>query len=454
MTEARLRAAVAATAGLLALGALWWLPRRPAPRPRLPADPGLPAPPVARGDTIRRGEGTRAALRRLGLPDDDARLVADAAGLPGTARRDLAVLLRADSAGSAVTDLELHVADDRVVRVRRTGGGGWDATQRRLTWTVDTVVVRAPFRGTLVRSFRDAATAFPVHLRSEVAYRVADAYQYRLDVARDLGPADSVVVVVERRRTALGTVRLGDLLAAAVLDDGGWLDATRHVDARGRDDWFDRDGRPLRTAYLQAPLDVARVSSRFGRRLHPVLGVWHDHAGTDYAAPHGTAVRAVGDGVVTTAGRVGAYGNLVELRHLDGVVTRYGHLSRFARGLRVGQVIQRGDVIAYVGSTGRSTAPHLHFEVKVRGLLREPARALRAAAGAPLAGRELERFRGDRALLFARIGIPALLPDAALAQGTRAAPSSLVPDSAAARSVLAPVAPVPAPSAARARRAR
>ena len=455
MTEARLRAAVATTAGLLALGALWWLPQRPAPRQRLPVDRGVPAPPVARGDTIRRGEGTRAALRRLGLPDDAARRVADAAGLPGTARRALAITLRADSAGAPVSDLELHVADDRVVRVRRAPDGGWEATQRRVAWTVDTLVVRAPFRGTLVGTFREAASALPVHLRSEIAYRIADAYQYRLDVSRDLGPTDSVVAVVERRRTPLGTVRLGALLAAAIRDDGTWLDATRHVDARGREDWYDRDGRPLRTAYLQAPLDVVRISSRFGRRLHPVLGIWHDHAGTDYAAPHGTPVRAVGDGVVTAAGPSGAYGNLVELRHLDGVVTRYGHLSRYARGLRVGQVIQRGDVIAYVGSTGRSTAPHLHFEVKVRGVVREPARALRAAAGTTLAGGELSIFRAARARLQARIGVAALLSDAELASRAETpATAVLAADSAAARSVALPTAPAPLPTPARTRRGR
>lgn len=447
MSEARLRAAVATTAGLLALGALWWLPQRPAPRPRLPADRGAPAPPVAHGDTIRRGQGLVGALRDLGLPDDDARLVVAAAGLRGTARRDLPLVLRADSAAVPPSDIEFHVADDRAVRVRRVGAG-WEATQRRLVWTVDTVAIAAPFRRTLVRTFREAGAALPLHLRADVAYLVAEAYQYRLDVSRDLDDGDSVVALVERRRTPLGTVRLGSLLAAGIRDDGAWIDAVRHVDGRGRDDYYDAAGAPLRTAYLQAPLDVARISSGFGRRRHPILGIWHDHAGTDYAAPLGTPVRAVGDGVVISMGRSGAYGNLLELRHMNGVVTRYGHLARFARGLRPGQVVQRGDVVAYVGSTGRSTAPHLHFEVMVGGRQREPARTLRAAAGTPLAGDALARFRTDRLTLLARLGVPALLPSASLAQSRPAAAGTLpaiVADSAGARSGM----PAPTPQSGR-----
>lgn len=435
MTEARLRAAVATTAGLLALGALWWLPQRPAPRPRLPADRGTPAPAVARGDTIRRGQGLVGALRGLGLTDDDARLVIAAAGLRGTARRDLPLVVRADSAAVPPSDIEFHVADDRAVRVRRVGGG-WEASQRRLVWTTDTIAITAPFERTLVRSFRASATTLPLHLRADVAYLVAEAYQYRLDVSRDLSDGDSIVALVERRRTPLGTVRLGALLAAGIRTEDGWIDAVRHVDARGRDDFYDADGAPLRTAYLQAPLDVARISSNFGRRRHPILGIWHDHAGTDYAAPHGTPVRAVGDGVVLSMGRNGAYGNLLELRHMNGVVTRYGHLARFARGLRPGQVIQRGDVVAYVGSTGRSTAPHLHFEVMVGGRQREPGRTLRAAAGTPLGGADLATFRVERRALLARLGVRALLPAESLARSS-AVPktdAALLPDSTTARS--------------------
>jgi murein DD-endopeptidase MepM/ murein hydrolase activator NlpD len=142
----------------------------------------------------------------------------------------------------------------------------------------------------------------------------------------------------------------------------------------GRGGFYDDKGRSLRRAFLRQPIEYRRISSRFGNRYHPILKSWRSHQGTDYAAGYGTPVRATADGIVTKAGRDGGYGNLVEIRHANGVRTRYGHLSGFAPGIRVGARVKQKDWIGYVGSTGLSTGPHLHYEFIVNGRATNPQR--------------------------------------------------------------------------------
>jgi hypothetical protein len=158
------------------------------------------------------------------------------------------------------------------------------------------------------------------------------------------------------------------------------------------------------------------MSSAFGLRVHPLLGTLRRHAGIDFAAPFGTPVRTVGDGAVIKAGYAGAFGKLVEIRHRDGMVTRYGHLRGFAASLRVGQVVTQGQVIGYVGSTGLSTGPHLHFETLVNGVSKEPTRTLREASGVELKGPALTAFAVTRDAVAARLGMVPV-PTAAAATG-------------------------------------
>ncbi|HEY6110730.1 MAG TPA: M23 family metallopeptidase, partial [Gemmatimonadales bacterium] len=126
-----------------------------------------------------------------------------------------------------------------------------------------------------------------------------------------------------------------------------------------------------------------RISSRFGGRVHPILHTYRQHQGVDFSADYGTPVRATADGIVTRAGRDGGYGNLIELRHVNGIRTRYGHLSAFARGLKVGDRVGQGETIGFVGSTGLSTGPHLHYEFLINGRPTNPQRTA-AGAGAPV----------------------------------------------------------------------
>jgi len=156
---------------------------------------------------------------------------------------------------------------------------------------------------------------------------------------------------------------------------------------------------------MKTPIDGARISSSFGNRRHPILGYTRLHSGTDFAAPTGTPIYAAGNGTVEMAGRNGGYGNYVRIRHANGYKTAYAHMSRIGRGVRQGTRVRQGEIIGYVGSTGRSTGPHLHYEVIRNGNKVNP-QTIRVPTGRSLSGRELAAFQAARA------GIETLMAEA------------------------------------------
>ncbi len=405
----RARAVVFLTVVAGAALAIWQLPHRMPQLPRDSADAAI-ALPVARRDTIHKGEDAIVALMRAGLTRDIARAVLFASATKTTSNRDVPISLFADSAPAPFREVEFQVADDRSIRVMRISDSLWTAAERREVWRTDTVAVRAAIAGSLVESLRNAGRGvLTVRGRLEAAYGLAEAFEYKLDVGRDLGRGDSIITVVERRRTAFGAEDIGPLLAGAIFHDGAWMRAIRYTTPGGAAAYYDAEGRPMRTSFLAAPVEFRRMSSAFGLRLHPLLGILRRHAGIDFSAALGTPVRTVGDGAVIRAGYAGGFGKLIEIRHRDGMVTRYGHLRGFAPLLTEGQVVTQGQVIGYVGSTGLSTGPHLHFETLVNGVSREPTRTLREASGIPLIGPSLFSFSLARDAIATRLGI-ALTP--------------------------------------------
>ena len=169
--------------------------------------------------------------------------------------------------------------------------------------------------------------------RAELAWTIADIFEYRIDMSRELQDGDAVRAVFERSRSPSGLVRVGAILAAGLERNGSEVQAVRFV-AQGetRADYYDKDGRSLRSTFLRAPLSFRRISSVFGMREHPILGDVRAHKGTDYAAEIGTPVRSVGDGIVVFAGPHGGYGNSIDVRHPNRtIVTRYGHMRGVSR---------------------------------------------------------------------------------------------------------------------------
>jgi murein DD-endopeptidase MepM/ murein hydrolase activator NlpD len=265
----------------------------------------------------------------------------------------------------------------------------------------DTVAVSGTITSTLYDALDAADTDLPTGNRAELAWSLADIYEYRVDMSRDLQPNDAFRVLVERKRGPQGAVKLGAILASTFTLNGSELQAVRHLGSDQRIGYFDQDGKSMRAAFLRAPLEFRRISSVFGMRKHPILGIWRQHAGTDYAASQGTPVRSVGDGVVIFAGRRGGYGNVIEVRHPNGFVTRYGHLRAFAKSTRRGARVSIGQTIGLVGMTGLATAPHLHFEVLVGGVQRNPRVALAMKGGEPLPAAERDTFARERGELIA-----------------------------------------------------
>lgn len=225
---------------------------------------------------------------------------------------------------------------------------------------------------------------------------VADAiriYSYDIDFQRDLRRGDSIEVLYERYETEDGhVVKTGDVLMARINVGGIIKTAYLYESKDGRTDYFTEDGKSLRKAIMMTPIDGARISSGFGMRKHPVLGYSKMHRGVDFAAPTGTPIFAAGDGVVEKASRFSSYGNYVRIRHTGGMKTAYAHMSRYGKGITPGVRVKQGQIIGYVGTTGRSTGPHLHFEVLVNGAAINP-RNIKVEKGEPLQGSDLAAFK-------------------------------------------------------------
>ncbi len=360
---------------------------------------------LTRTDTVRSGELLLTVLERAGLTRDEAtRALQSASSLDARRIRAGTTITTRTSPDSGPSEIVLQLGIDRLLRLSRSASAVWTQSDERLPWTIDTVAVAGVVQSTLVDAIARGAGAFPAGTRNEVAYALASILEHRVDLSRELQKGDSVRFLIERQTAPNGAVRHGNVLAARLTVAGRAVETVRFAGSQSPGPYFDGDGKAMRSGFLRAPLEFRRISSNFGLRRHPILGVTRAHEGIDYAANRGTPVRAIGDGVVQFAGWKGGYGRVVEIRHRNGFVTRYGHLDRFASGMRRGASVSVASTIGFVGATGLATAPHLHFEVLVGGVQRNPAIALRNAGGdEPLAAVDRSAFSALKALLFARL---------------------------------------------------
>ena len=228
-----------------------------------------------------------------------------------------------------------------------------------------------------------------------VASQIADVLDGEVDFARDLRRGDTLRVVYEviREADSLDVPTVSRILAMEFTVNRGRHEAVWFERGDGGEgEYFSFDGRSLRKAFLQHPVEFSRISSGFSHaRMHPILKYTREHKGVDFAAPTGTKVRSSGDGVVEFVGQQRGYGNVIEIRHRNGISTLYAHLNGFASGLTDGAKVAQGEVIGFVGSTGWSTGPHLHYEFKVNGEQIDPLSVVMPES-APLDDAERERF--------------------------------------------------------------
>jgi murein DD-endopeptidase MepM/ murein hydrolase activator NlpD len=187
-------------------------------------------------------------------------------------------------------------------------------------------------------------------------------------------------------------VKVGDLQFASLTLSGQTIALYRYADGSGEVDFYNAKGESVRKALLRTPIDGAKLTSGFGMRNHPILGYSLMHKGVDFGAPTGTPIQAAGHGVIDEAGPKGAYGNYVRIRHNNGYSTAYAHMSRFAQGIRAGKRVTQGQIIGYVGATGRVTGAHLHYEVLADNRQLNPL-SVKVPTGIKLAGKELAKFQ-------------------------------------------------------------
>lgn len=198
-------------------------------------------------------------------------------------------------------------------------------------------------------------------------------FGWDIDFSLDIRRGDRFAIVYEELFKDGTKIRNGRILSAEFVNRGRNYSAVYYTDPQGNSDYFTPDGKSMRKAFLRSPVKFSRISSGFSnKRWHPVLSKWRSHKGVDYAAARGTPVRASGDGKVIFAGNKGGYGRLIVLRHGGRYTTAYGHLHRYARGVRSGKTVKQGQIIGYVGSSGLATGPHLHYEFRVNGVHRNP----------------------------------------------------------------------------------
>lgn len=375
------------------------------------------------------GSTLGAALAGAGLEarDRNAALLAfSELADPRRLRSGALVHVRWRGAPETLAGVDVAVSRDRTVRLKRDGTG-WSAAAAVAAVVVDTLSATGVIETMLWSAIMelDALAAMPRADRGRLLHQLDQVFQWQVDFSRQIRVGDSFRFVLEREVREDGTMRSGRLLAAELVNEGRahhavWFDPNGDGDGT----WYDLEGRSVRRAFLRKPLDFRRISSRFSpSRRHPVLGTWRAHRGVDYAADAGTPVMSTGAGVVVRRGWSDTYGRVVDVRHPNGFLTRYAHLSSFRRGVAVGSRVTQGEVVGFVGMSGLATGPHLHYEMHAAGRPVDPL-AIELPAGDPVpsANRaQWERESGARlAMLFALPGPEAAQagPAGAVAGGT------------------------------------
>ena len=358
-------------------------------------------------ERVRPGDTLAVLLDRLGVRDVQAAgfIRSDAAARallnlrPG---RRLQATVDADGRLLSVSTLLDGKDDIKRLLIERQDGG---FSAREVQATLDT---RMEMRSGEIRSSLFAATD-AAQVPDTIAMQLVDIFSADIDFASDLRKGDRFQVVYETHWQDGESVRTGRVLAAAFQNDGKTHAAVWYGRPGSHDGaYYDLDGHSLKKAFLKSPLEFSRVTSGFAMRSHPISGQWKQHKGIDFAAAVGTPIRATGDGIVDFAGVQGGYGNVVVVRHGPVYSTAYAHMSRISA--RRGAKVSQGEVIGYVGTSGWSTGPHLHYEFRVNNDARDPNSIVVPHAPA-LAGAELQQFRsiaGDMRHRFALLSPGAL----------------------------------------------
>lgn len=299
------------------------------------------------------------------------------------------------SGGSGKTDpanlheMTIALNPGETIRVYRTNLSKtqYDAEVIRPPLVPRHVYVQGVIQSSLSRAALDGGVS------PNVLDRMINMFSHDIDFQRQIRKGDTFNLFYERyhHQKTGDIVKTGKILMGEMVVNGKIYRYYRFTDKDGVVDYYNKDGVSARRALMKTPINGSRISSGYGKRKHPILGYTKMHRGVDFAAPRGTPIYAAGNGVIERASYYGTFGNFVQIRHSNGYQTRYAHMSRFANGMAKGKTVQQGDVIGYVGSTGRSTGPHLHYEILYNKKHINPA-TLKMPSGKTLKGVEYQNF--------------------------------------------------------------
>jgi len=352
---------------------------------------------------VRPGDTLYAILNDAGAKKNEAKaIVAAMKAVPDAVSLETGQELRftheramGDVSEEAPIRVSLFTGDEHIVSVTRTTSGQYTATRD------ETQVAAFPVSGE--RRYSTRATlylsifhaALTRDLPEELVMQLLRTLAYDVDFKQKVGFGDTVRFFFDIDREPSGIERPGDLLFAAITVDGETHQYYRFRTPDGKVDFYDLDGSNSRKFLMREPVKGARFTSGYGYRRHPILGTRRMHTGVDWAAPRGTPILAPGDGTVVFVGRKGGYGNHIRIRHGNGYKTTFSHLQKFADNIRKGVKVQQGQVIGHIGSTGRSTGPHLHYEVLVDNKFTDPMK-IATGSSRQLKGRLLAEFQREK----------------------------------------------------------
>ena len=415
-----LRTVTIAASLVAALGLSWWAAAGPKAPPLVDLEAELPsqtaphaspsglaaeATPAAIGRTVevRRGDTLMALLVDAGADRREAHKAIIALKTVYSPRKlkpgqaiHLAFSADGDTidpgAAARLLSLRLQESPEREIQVaRRDSATDYVATAIDRPLTRELAGRRGQIDSSLFVAGQEADVPVPVMID------LIRAFSFDVDFQREIQQGDGFELLYESFHDQTGAqAKTGDILYAALTLRDERLELYRFTPKSGRTDYFDATGQSARKTLMRTPIDGARISSGYGRRRHPILGYNKMHRGTDFAAPRGTPIYAAGDGVIERAGRNRSYGHYIRIRHNSTYKTAYAHLRGYAKGVRRGRRVKQGQVIGYVGSTGRSTGPHLHYEVMINGKQVNPLR-IKLPSGEKLKTADLEAFHAARA---------------------------------------------------------
>jgi len=354
--------------------------------------------PAAEEKTIEIGQGDTLSeiLTKAGLGNTESQLVTSEVGRhfnlrglrPGQKFKVTLEPAETDS-GYQLSALSFTPDPLRTIEVQRDDNGN-------LTSRIDEKQIERRQESRLVSIDGSVyGSADKANLPDRITANTIRLFSYAVDFQRDIHQGDKMEVMYDTYKTEDGYLaKTGDIIFARMTLGDKQYAFYRYETLDGQVDYFTEDGKSIRKSagLMRTPVAYGRVSSGYGMRRHPVLGYSKMHKGMDFAAPTGTKIFAAGDGVIERAGRYSSYGNYIRIRHNSKLSTAYAHLSKYAKGIHPGTRVKQGQLIGYVGTTGRSTGPHLHYEVMVNGVQVNP-KSVKVTVDNSLKGKELKRFK-------------------------------------------------------------